>query len=152
MSGWKSLGISRIPWRVSGFTGFPSSILGMVQKGDSHLLPKRPEGCFAQKVAVTFLNHFTSSSRRIWPSWSAKLALQPMPGSVAALPLPEIVVPVFVARIRAACSHSTGPGTSDPAGNRIRQEGQPKGGNDNEQKSANQRVCVRILLSISDYS
>jgi hypothetical protein len=28
----------------------------MVQNGDSHLLPKRPEGCFAQKVAVTFLN------------------------------------------------------------------------------------------------
>jgi hypothetical protein len=28
-----------------------------VQKGDSHLLPERPEGCFAQKVAVTFLNH-----------------------------------------------------------------------------------------------
>jgi hypothetical protein len=31
--------------------------MGMVQKGDSHLLPERPEGCFAQKVAVTFLNH-----------------------------------------------------------------------------------------------
>jgi hypothetical protein len=29
----------------------------VVQKGDSHLLPERPEGCFAQKVAVTFLNH-----------------------------------------------------------------------------------------------
>jgi hypothetical protein len=31
-------------------------LFGMVQKGDSHLLPERPEGCFAQKVAVTFLN------------------------------------------------------------------------------------------------
>ncbi len=24
------------------------------KKGDSHLLPERPAGCFAQKVAVTF--------------------------------------------------------------------------------------------------
>jgi hypothetical protein len=28
----------------------------VVKKGYSHLLPERPEGCFAQKVAVTFLN------------------------------------------------------------------------------------------------
>jgi RNA polymerase sigma-70 factor (ECF subfamily) len=37
----------------------------MVQKGDSHLLPERPEGCFAQKVTVTFLNQlrFLTSQR-----------------------------------------------------------------------------------------
>jgi hypothetical protein len=31
--------------------------MGMVQKGDSHLLCKAPFGPFRQKVAVTFLNH-----------------------------------------------------------------------------------------------
>jgi 3-oxoacyl-[acyl-carrier-protein] synthase III len=36
---------------------------GMVQKGDSHLLPERPERCFAQKVAVTFLNHAKKQNR-----------------------------------------------------------------------------------------
>jgi hypothetical protein len=42
----------------------------MVQKGDSHLLPERPEGCFAQKVAVTFLNHAVmekeNGCRQMW--------------------------------------------------------------------------------------
>jgi hypothetical protein len=40
----------------------------MVQKGDSHLLPERPEGCFAQKVAVTFLNHAAFSGENLF--WS----------------------------------------------------------------------------------
>jgi hypothetical protein len=40
----------------NGVTSRSSAILGMVQEGDSHLFPERPEGCFAQKVAVTFLN------------------------------------------------------------------------------------------------
>jgi hypothetical protein len=31
--------------------------MGMVQKGVRHLLPERPEGCFAQKVPDPFLNH-----------------------------------------------------------------------------------------------